>query len=217
MIYGPGMREVLLTIDGKEVRAKEGTSILEAARNIGIHIPSLCYHEKLKPYGACRLCTVEVETEGRIKLVTACVYPVEDNLIVITGSERIVKLRKMLLELMLAYAPESGILQDLSQMYDVKEVRFEQEPSFCVLCGLCVRYCNEIEKKNAIEFIGRGPNREIVFIPQIASKECPNCKRCFPLCPTEALQANFVLTQALSFPSPASESVSKNTGQDRSR
>jgi NADH dehydrogenase/NADH:ubiquinone oxidoreductase subunit G len=200
------MKEILLTIDGKKVRAKEGTSVLEAARDVDIHIPSLCYHEKLKPYGACRICTVEIETRGRANLVAACVYPVEDNLIVITGSEKVIKLRKMLLELMLAYAPESKILQDLSQEYDVKEVRFSEEPSFCILCGLCVRYCAEIEKKNAIGFVGRGGKREIIFIPQIASKECPNCKRCFPLCPTDALQANFVLTQALAFPSLSTKS-----------
>ena len=203
------MKEIILTIDGNKVMAKEGMTILEAARDVDIYIPTLCYHEKLKPYGACRICTVEIETHGRANLVAACIYPVEDNLTVITKSEKVIKLRKMLLELMLAYAPESKMLQDLSQEYDVKEVRFKEKPSFCILCGLCVRYCAEIERKNAIEFVGRGENREVIFIPQIASKECPNCKRCFPLCPTEALQANFVLTQALVFPSPSTESRSE--------
>ena len=200
------MREILLKIDGKEVRAKEGMTVLEAARGAGIYIPTLCYHEKLKPYGACRICTVEIETHGRTNFVAACVYPVQENLIVITRSERLSKLRKTLLELMLAYAPESKILQDLSQEYSARGAYFKEEPSFCVLCGLCVRYCAEIEQKNAVGFIGRGENREIAFIPQIASKECPNCKRCFSLCPTEALQANYVLTQSLAFPSPSSES-----------
>ena len=200
------MREILLKIDGKEVRAKEGMTVLQAARDADIYIPTVCYHEKLKPYGACRICTVEIETHGRTNFVAACVYPVQDNLIVITRSERLSKLRKTLLELMLAYAPESKILQNLSQEYAAQGVYFKEEPSFCVLCGLCVRYCAEVEKKNAIIFVGRGENREIAFIPQIASKECPNCKRCFSLCPTEALQANYVLTQALAFPSPSSES-----------
>ena len=112
----------------------------------------------------------------------------------------------MLLELMLACAPEAKALQDLAQEYEVKKVRFEQGASFCILCGLCVRYCAEVKKKNAIGFAGRGTEREVTFIPRIAAKECPSCKRCFPLCPTEALQANFVLTQALMFPSPSSES-----------
>ena len=189
----------------KEVRAKEGMSVLEAARRVDIRIPTLCYHEKLKPYGACRICTVEIETHGMASLVAACIYPVQENSTVITKSEKIIKIRKTILELMLAYAPESKILQDLSQEYEVKEVRFKEKPSFCILCGLCVRYCAEIERKNAVDFIGRGKNREVMFIPQIASEECPSCKRCFPLCPTEAVQANFVLTQALFLPSPSAQ------------
>ena len=203
------MKEILLTIDGREVKAAEGMTILEAARAVGINIPTLCYHEKLESYGACRICTVEIETHGRINFVAACLYPVEGDLTVRTKSERVIKIRKVLLEEMLAYAPEAEVLQDLAQEYEVKEVRFKKEPSFCILCGLCVRYCAEIEKKNAIGFAGRGAEREVIFIPQIASKECPSCKRCFSLCPTEALQANFVLTQALISPSPSIESKSE--------
>jgi bidirectional [NiFe] hydrogenase diaphorase subunit len=191
------MSEILLQIDGREVKAREGMTILEAARAVGINIPTLCYHEKLEPYGACRICTVEIETRGRTRLVAACLYPVEPNLVVRARSEKVVKIRKMLLELMLAHAPEAGALQDLAQEYGVKEVRFEKEPSFCILCGLCVRYCAEVKKKNAIGFIDRGVRREVAFIPEIASKECWNCKECFSLCPTEALQATFLLTEAL--------------------
>ncbi|MBA7611667.1 NADPH-Fe(3+) oxidoreductase subunit alpha [subsurface metagenome] len=195
------MSEILLQIDGREVKAEEGMTILEAARTVGINIPTLCYHEKLEPYGACRICTVEVETRGRTNLVAACLYPVEENLVVRTRSEKVIKIRKMLLELMLAHAPEAGVLQDLAQEYGVREVRFEKEPSFCILCGLCVRYCAEVKKKNAIGFADRGIRREVIFIPEIASKECWNCKECFSLCPTEALQARFLLTEALMSPS----------------
>jgi len=191
------MSEILLQIDGREVKAKEGMTILEAARTVGINIPTLCYHEKLEPYGACRICTVEIETRGRTNLVAACLYPVEENLVVRTRSEKVIKIRKMLLELMLAHAPEAGALQDLAQEYGVREVRFEKEPSFCILCGLCVRYCAEVKKKNAIGFVDRGVRREVAFIPEIASKECWSCKECFSLCPTEALQATFLLTEAL--------------------
>ena len=198
------MSEILLQIDGREVKAKEGMTILEAARTVGINIPTLCYHEKLEPYGACRICTVEIETRGRTRLVAACLYPVEENLVVRTRSEKVIKIRKMLLELMLAHAPEAGALQDLAQEYGVREVRFEKEPSFCILCGLCVRYCAEVKKKNAIGFVDRGVRREVIFIPEIASKECWNCKECFPLCPTEALQATFLLTKALMSPAPPS-------------
>ena len=203
------MSEILLQIDGREVEAREGMTILEAARTVGINIPTLCYHEKLEPYGACRICTVEVETRGRTNLVAACLYPVEENLVVRTRSEKVIKIRKMLLELMLAHAPEAGALQDLAQEYGVREVRFEKEPSFCILCGLCVRYCAEVKKKNAIGFVDRGVRREVSFIPEIASKECWNCKECFSLCPTEALQATFLLTEALMSSSPSFEPKSE--------
>jgi bidirectional [NiFe] hydrogenase diaphorase subunit len=199
------MSEVILQIDGREVKAKEGMTILEAAQSIGISIPTLCHHEKLEPYGACRLCTVEVEARGRTNLVAACIYPVEQNLVVKTRSEKVDKTRKVLLELILAHAPDAAELQDLAQEYGADKARFEKESSFCILCGLCVRYCAEVKKKNAIGFVDRGARREISFIPEIASKECWNCKECFPLCPTEALQASYLLTEALAFPSPSSE------------
>ena len=198
------MSEITLQIDGRKVEAKEGMTILEAAQSVGISIPTLCYHEKLEPYGACRICTVEIEARGRTNLVAACLYPVEQNLVVRTRSEKVDKTRKVLLELMLAHAPDSTELQDLAQEYGADKARFEKEPSFCILCGLCVRYCAEVKKANAIGFVDRGTRREIIFIPEIASKECWNCKECFPLCPTEALQAAFLLTKALTSPSPPS-------------
>jgi len=199
------MSEIRLQIDGKEVEAREGMTILEAADSAGIHIPTLCHHEKLEPYGACRICTVEVETRGRTNLVAACLYPVEQNLVVRTRSEKVDKTRKVLLELMLAHAPDAVELQELAQEYGADKARFEKESSFCILCGLCVRYCTEVKKKNAIGFVDRGARREIGFIPEIASKECWNCKECFPLCPTEALQASYLLTEAFAFPSTSSE------------
>jgi bidirectional [NiFe] hydrogenase diaphorase subunit len=203
------MSEILLQIDGREVKVEEGMTILEAAQSVGISIPTLCHHEKLEPYGACRICTVEVETRGRTNLVAACLYPVEQNLVVRTRSEKVDKTRKMLLELLLAHAPDAGELQDLAQEYGADKDRFEKEASFCILCGLCVRYCAEVKKKNAIGFVDRGTRREISFIPEIASKECWNCKECFPLCPTEALQAAYVFTEALMSSSPSFEPESE--------
>ena len=196
------MSESTLQIDGRKVEAREGMTILEAAQSAGISIPTLCHHEKLEPYGACRICTVEVEARGRTNLVAACLYPVEQDLVVRTRSEKVDKTRKVLLELMLAHAPDAVELQDLAQEYGADKTRFEKEPSFCILCGLCVRYCAEVKKKNAIGFVDRGTRREVIFIPEIASKECWNCKECFPLCPTEALQAAFLLTKALVSPAP---------------
>ena len=199
------MIEILLQIDGREVGAREGMTILEAAQNVGIVIPTLCHHEKLEPYGACRICTVEAEISGWTKLVAACLYPVEQNLVVRTRSEKVDRIRKMILELLLAHAPDAFELQDLAQEYGADKDRFEKEASFCIHCGLCVRYCAEVKKKNAVGFVDRGTRREISFIPEIASKECWNCKECFPLCPTSALQAAFVLTEALISPPPSFE------------
>ena len=203
------MSEVILQIDGTEVKASEGMTILEAAQSVGILIPTLCHHEKLEPYGACRICTVEVESRGRTNLVAACLYPVEQDLVVRTRSEKVDKARKILLDLILARAPEAEDLKALAKEYNAEEARFEKEPSFCILCGLCVRYCTEVKKANAIGFFDRGATREISFIPEVASKECRNCKECFPLCPTTYVQAAFHLTEGLAFPLPDSEKVSE--------
>ena len=203
------MSEILLQIDGKEVEAREGMTVLEAAQSAGISIPTLCHHEKLEPYGGCRLCIVEVEVRGWTRLVVSCVYQVEEKLVVRTRSEKVNKIRKMILELLLAHAPDSVELQDLAQEYGADKDRFEKEASFCIHCGLCVRYCAEVKKKHAVGFIDRGIRKEISFIPEIAAKECWNCKECFPLCPTSALQAAYVLTEALTPSSPSSEPESE--------
>lgn len=196
------MSEIRMQIDGKEVKAKEGMTVLEAAQQAGISIPTLCHHEKLEPFGGCRLCMVEVESGGWTKLVVSCVYLAQDDLIVRTRSEKIDKIRKTILELLLAHAPDSPQLLDLASEYGADADRFEQEASFCIHCGLCVRYCAEVKKKNAIGFIDRGIRKEISFLPEIAAKECNDCKECFPLCPTSYLQAAFVLVEAFAFPRP---------------
>jgi bidirectional [NiFe] hydrogenase diaphorase subunit len=197
------MSDMIIQIDGQEVAAKEGMTILEAAQQAGIYIPTLCYHESLEPYGACRLCMVEIGPANRPKLVVSCVYPVEPGLDVRTRSEKVDRIRKMILELLLSHAPDAFDLQELAEEYGANKDRFPKEPSFCIHCGLCVRYCAEVKKKNAIGFVNRGTEREISFVPEIASKECWNCKECFPLCPTEALQAAYVLARAMAFPEDA--------------
>jgi NADH dehydrogenase/NADH:ubiquinone oxidoreductase subunit G len=194
------MSEIQLQIDGKSVVAKAGMTVLEAARSVGVSIPTLCDHAKLTPYGACRVCTVEADANGRTSLVAACQYPAETGMVVRTRSEQVDRIRKLLVEQMLAHAPDSEPLTALAQVYDADKNRFEQEASFCILCGLCVRYCAEVKKKHAVSFFDRGARREIAFIPQIALQECWDCKECFPLCPTSALQAAYVLTEALSAP-----------------
>jgi bidirectional [NiFe] hydrogenase diaphorase subunit len=194
------MSEINVQVDGKEIAAQAGMTILEAARTVGVSIPTLCDHKDLAPYGACRICTVEAEANGRTNFVAACQYPVEKDLVVRTRTEKVDQIRKVLVEQMLSHAPDSEPLQELAQAYGADRNRFEQEPSFCILCGLCVRYCAEIKKKHAISFFDRGAKREIAFVPEIAAKECWDCKECFPLCPTSALQAAYVLTEALISP-----------------
>jgi NADH dehydrogenase/NADH:ubiquinone oxidoreductase subunit G len=124
--------------------------------------------------------------------------------VVRTRSEKIDRIRKTILELYLAHAPDAFALQDLVLEYGADKDRFEKEASFCIHCGLCVRYCAEVKKKNAVGFIDRGTRKEISFVPEIAAKECWDCKECFPLCPTEALQAAYVFIEALKFPRPSS-------------
>lgn len=176
------MKSIKLKIDGKTTEAEEGMTILQAARGAGIDIPTLCYHEKLAPYGACRLCTVEIIKDSRTRLVASCVYPVEEKLLVKTDSGRVRKIRKMVLELLLPLAP-TGPLETLAQRYGLEKSRFSAEKTSCILCGLCVRYCAEIKKANAIGFIGRGVDRQVAFLPEVATKVCDSCRECFAICP----------------------------------
>jgi NADH dehydrogenase/NADH:ubiquinone oxidoreductase subunit G len=194
------MTDIRMTIDGQEVRATEGMTVLEAARGAGITVPSLCHHDGLQPYGGCRLCIVEAETQGGKSIVASCVHRAEDGLVIRTRSEKIDRIRRSILELLLAHAPESPPLQELAREYGADASKFERETSFCVHCGLCVRYCAEIKQKHAVGFIDRGIRKEICFLPEIASTECNDCKECFPLCPTSYLQAAYVLVESLAFP-----------------
>jgi bidirectional [NiFe] hydrogenase diaphorase subunit len=186
------MNEISLQIDGQAVSVPEGTTILEAAQSAGIVIPTLCHHEQLEPFGACRLCIVEVEGGGKTRLLASCVAPVEEETRVRTSSETVDRFRKTLLELMLARAPFAPVLRELAREYGAEAARFEPDASFCIHCGLCVRYCAEVKQKHAVAFIDRGVNKEICFIPEIAAVECPTCQECFSLCPTSYLQAAYV-------------------------
>jgi NADH dehydrogenase/NADH:ubiquinone oxidoreductase subunit G len=194
-----------MQIDGKEVRAAQGMTLLEAARDAGIAIPTLCHHDQLEPFGGCRLCLVETEVNGWTRLVVSCVYPAQDGLIVRTRTEKVDRIRKTLLELLLAHAPDSPALTELAAEYGADRQRFAQESSFCIHCGLCVRYCAEVKQKHAVGFIDRGIRKEISFLPEIAARECPQCRECFPLCPTSYLQAAYVLVDSLAL-QPAARS-----------
>jgi len=198
------MSEIIFEIDGKEVKAAAGQTVLEAARQAGIEIPTLCHHARLEPFGGCRICIVEVAAKGRTNLVVSCVYPAENGIVVRTRSEKVDRIRKTILELLMAHAPDSPPLKALAEVYGANPARFAKDPSFCIHCGLCVRYCAEVKKAHAVGFVDRGIRKEISFIPEIAANVCHACKECFPLCPTSYLQAAFVFTEAVAFPSSGS-------------
>lgn len=183
------MKNVKLKINGVEVQADPGMTILQAARQSGIEIPTLCYNEKLTPYGGCRLCLVELDRNGRKRLVASCVYPVEEGLVINTETEQIRKVRRMLLELIMPLSP-TGPVMELAEKYGLKKSRFTAEETDCILCGLCVRYCAEVKKANAIGFTGRAIYREVAYIPDVASKVCSTCRECYNLCPSGKVAAD---------------------------
>lgn len=183
---------VYLIIDGVKVQAEEGSTILEVARFYGINIPTLCHHDELTPYGACRLCMVEVEDGRRRRLVASCLYPVKEGIRVKTHSERVMKGRKLILELLLARCPNSKTLQDLASQMGLEQVRFKMENEDCILCGLCVRMCAEQMGSGAIGFVGRGKKREVVTPFRVASEICRNCGACMYICPVVDLQCHGV-------------------------
>ena len=198
--------EITLKIDGKEVKAEKGMTILQVAKANGIEIPTLCYNEEMKPYGACRMCMVEIVRRGRRRLVASCVYPAEEGLEVVTDNETIGKVRGMIMELLLPLA-DTGPIRELAQKYGVTKSRFEAEPASCILCGLCVRYCAEVKKANAICFVGRGIKREIAPVPEIAPEICPTCKECYSLCPGGKIEELAESIYSLSI--PISEKIRK--------
>jgi NADH dehydrogenase/NADH:ubiquinone oxidoreductase subunit G len=184
---------VTLTIDGQEVEAPEGSTILEAARENGIEIPTLCYHEALEPYGACRLCVVELETPKRSRLVASCVYPSEEGAAVKTDSDMVQRSRRMAVELLLAAAPNAKLIRELAAEMGVQDPRLSLSDSECILCGLCVRACNEIVGANAISLVNRGFAKKVRPPFEIGSNACIGCATCVFICPTSAIKLEDVL------------------------
>ena len=180
-----------LIINGAHVTIEKGSTLLEAAEFMGFPIPTLCHMEGLTPYGACRLCVVEIGEGPRAKLVTSCTYPAEEGLKVRTASDRVIRARKMILELLLASCPQSKIIQDLASKYEVRQQRFKQEYEDCILCGRCSRMCKEQMMAGAIGFQGRGENRKLGTPFDIKSEVCRLCGGCIYVCPACQLRCTY--------------------------
>lgn len=182
---------ISLKINGLELQVEKGTTVLEAAQSLGFPIPTLCHMEGLTPYGACRLCVVEIQQGDNSKLVTSCTFPVENDLNVRTASKRVLKARKIILELMLASSPQSKTIQDLAAAHEVRQQRFRQEYEDCILCGLCVRMCKEQMAAKAIGFQGRGKDRKIGTPFGVPADECRLCGGCMYVCPACQLRCTY--------------------------
>jgi bidirectional [NiFe] hydrogenase diaphorase subunit len=182
---------ISFTLNGLDVSVEEGTTLLEAVKFYGFPIPTLCHMEGLSPYGACRLCVVEVGKEPNSKLVTSCTYRVEEGLYVRTATTRVLRARKMILELLLASCPQSKVIQDLAAAHQIRQQRFRQEHEDCILCGLCVRMCEEQMMAKAIGFRGRGENRSLGTPFDIKSEECRLCGGCIYVCPACQLRCTY--------------------------
>ena len=181
-----------MTINGKKVEAREGQFILDVARENGIGIPTLCHHPGVPSWGGCRLCLVEIshpDWPGWSKLVTSCLYPAEDKLVVNTKSEKVMKTRAVILDLLLARCPDSPEIQTLARAYGIEETSFKprEDADTCILCGLCVRICAAVGA-NAISTVGRGIDK-LIDVPYESDDyaACIGCLMCATNCPTNAI------------------------------
>jgi len=183
-----------LKVNGLHVSVEEGTTVLEAAQFLGFPIPTLCHMEGLTPYGACRVCLVEIGEGPRARLVSSCTYPAEPGLAVRTASSRVLRARRMMIELLLASCPQSKVIQDLASAHGVNRQRFRQEHEDCILCGLCARMCKEQMMAGAIGFRGRGEHRTLGTPFDLKSEDCRLCGGCMYVCPACQLRCTYTDT-----------------------
>lgn len=175
-----------VTIDGQACEAQVGETILDVARRNGIWIPTLCFHASLEPYASCRICVVEIDRGGWWQVVTSCNYPVRKDLTVRVHSERAVRNRQGVMQLMLARSPESPELRDLAARMGVTGTPYPkvtESQRNCILCGLCVRVCEERIGASAISLVGRGVERAVAAPFRMSSEDCIGCGACEAVCP----------------------------------
>lgn len=177
---------ITLTIDGKKIKATEGATILTAARDNGIQIPTLCSNDAVEPYGACRLCVVEIKNGDMTTVETSCTYPVAEGIEVSTDSPAVIAARKLVLELLLARCPNVKIVKELALQYGIVEPgdHLSRENEYCILCGLCVRGCHEVVQAGAIGFSGNGKNKKVESPFGLEAESCIGCGSCAFVCPT---------------------------------
>ncbi len=179
--------KVAITINGRELTAPVGATILDAARDANIYIPTLCHNEELTSYGSCRLCLVEITHRKRTRLVASCIYEVTDGLQVQTENERIINVRKLVMELFLSRNPFHPVLKELAAELGIRETRFKTENKGCILCGMCVRTCREVVGVSAIGYKGRGRTREVATPFDGVPEDCIACGSCAYVCPVNVI------------------------------
>ncbi len=181
---------VNLTINGMAFQAEKNATVLEVARENGIHIPTLCYNEALGPEGRCRLCMVEITRGNRTRMVTSCLYPVEEGLQVQTETKKVLLTRKVNLELLLARCPDSEKIQKLAAEMGVEKARFKPDEGNwkCILCGLCVKTCEEAVGVSAIGLSLRGSEKKVGTPFAEPTMTCIGCGACHYICPTGAIK-----------------------------
>lgn len=180
---------VRIVIDGRKVKAKENSTILENAQELNIDIPTLCYHKDLSSFGACRLCTVEVKTNGKWQLAASCDTLVEHGMEIRTNSDKARESRKIAAELLYYRYPTTEAVREIARKLAVQVPEEKADGHDCILCGLCVRTCREIVGVSALTFQDRGRGRDIDE-PKIEfdPNSCIGCGSCAYVCPTGYVQ-----------------------------